>query len=368
LLVFVLVPVVPLLAAQINYDNLLILLVGLSMLLVVNFSTALSSSKHINMQQLLVILILCLLSSLVKYAYLPVFVMIVAYLLGCLWQAFGSLSGIGRALGAGLRGLNRRSLVGLVVLLVVASGLFAQRYGVNLVRYHTPVPDCGKVLSFQQCSAYGPWIRDYNYSINKVAEAHNPLIFSGDWLHGMWLRLFFAVDGPGTRFETRGPLLVPGISAVIFAALSLFLILRYARRIFATYNASVLALLGVVTLGYIGALWLDNYQAYVQTAQPVAINGRYLLPVLLPSLLFSALAFGELCKQYVSKRRRSQAQLTLAAIAVLSLLWGGGALTYILRSNDAWYWPNGTVRDVNQAVQHTLGPLVPGFNKPTELL
>ncbi|HVX57346.1 MAG TPA: hypothetical protein VHA37_06440, partial [Candidatus Saccharimonadales bacterium] len=322
LLVFVLIPVVPLLAAQINYDNLLLSLVALALLWTVDVNAALRRGRRLEGRKLLQLSILCLLASVVKYAFLPVFAAIVLYLgLQCIrtfdgWHAFRS------ALTNAWQRLGRRTGWSLVAGLLLACVLFGQRYGVNVVRYHSPIPDCSKVLSVKACSAYGPWARNYHYTLLKAAPTHNPLTFAADWFYGMWLRLFFAVDGPGTNFQTRGPLLIPAISALVFTGVGVLSLLVYGRRVWRRYDASVLTLLFGMALVYMAALWLDEFHDYVHTGQPVAINGRYLLPVLLPLLLASALAINEWC------RERIWLKPLISSVAVLSLVWGGGALTY----------------------------------------
>jgi hypothetical protein len=364
LLVFVLIPAVPLLAAQINYDNLLFPLVALTLLLALRFDEHLVHQRRIDLQTLLQLVVLCLLTSLVKYAFLPVLVAISGFVLVRIWQRRRSLSGAWLGLAAAWRRLNRRARVGLLAALLLASGLFMQRYGVNLVRYHAPVPDCGQVLTVKQCSEYGPWIRDYNYKLNKldVDAEKSPLTFTADWFYGMWLRLFFAVSGPDTQFQTRGPLLIPGIGAIIFAVGGIVVTLAALPKLWGRYNTSRLWLCLAVTVSYVAALWLDNYRAYLQVGQPVAINGRYLLPILLPVFLVVALALNELTK------RRPDLKLIVVAVSVICLAWGGGALTFILRSNNDWYWPNAAVHSANHAVQRTLGPLTPGYDQPTQFL
>lgn len=356
LLLFVLIPVVPLLAAQINYDNLFLPLVGLTLLLTANFRDQLDG-RRFNTRLLIGILTLCLLTSLVKYAFLPIFLAIVIYLAISIWRLNPKKRRTAEVL-AGLRPFKSIRTVLLILSLLVSGTLFTQRYGVNVVRYHTPVPDCGQVLSVKACSAYGPWIRDYNFEINKVDEERNPAVFTGDWLYGMWLRLFFAVDGPATNFETKGPLLLPGVGAIIFTVCGAALVVRYGKRLIHIYDASVLKLFLLTTVLYVGTLWLDEFRAYIRTGQPVAINGRYLFPVLPFLILAAALAFNEMC------RRRADVKLWAGTLAVVCLLWGGGALTYILRSQPSWYWQNQTVRTVNHAVQKTLGPITPGYRKP----
>jgi hypothetical protein len=363
LLLFVLIPVVPLLAAQINYDNLFLPLIALVLLLTANFNQDLSRKKQINAATLVWVLILCLLGSLVKYAFLPIFIAITIYLIVRMRQTFGGLKQIVSAKVAALKRLGPRTGLLLAAGLIISGGLFIERYGVNLVRYHTPVPDCSQALSIEACSHYGPWIRDYNLELNKSPNAsRSPVTFGADWFYGMWLRMFFAVDGPATDFQTRGPFAVPAITAIIFAGAGAVLALIYAKTLFRKYNAAVLNLLLSVAAVYIAVLWLDGYRAFLRTGVAVAINGRYLFPVLPFLILMGALAFNELCK------RKEGLKLLIGGVVVVAMLWGGGALTYILRSNPRWYWPVPAVKTANQAVQNTLGPITPGYRRPTAFM
>jgi hypothetical protein len=361
-LIFILIPIVPLLAAQINYDNLLLPLLALTMLLTLRVSDELRAHKRLNMKALLQLLIVCLLASQVKYAFLPVFVAIIIYLGVRLKQTYPKFGTLKSSLGFGWGLLTRRAKWLLVIGVLISLALFMQRDGYNVIAYHTTVPSCDRVLSIQQCSAYGPWIRDYNYSIAKVNSPRSPLTFTIDWFYGMWLRSVFAVDGPGTGFETRGPLFLPAMVSLIMPAISVAVVLVYLRQIFRVYDATVLWLFAVISACYVGALWLDEYAAFLRTGQPVAINGRYLLVVALPLLLVACLGFAEFLKHQAYLR------VGLAGITIVGLLWGGGALTYILRSNDNWYWPSAAVQDMNHAVQRSLGPRTPGYNSPDQFL
>ncbi len=364
LLLFVLLPVVPQLAAQINYDNLFIPLTGLALLLTISFSQELLATQRINTKLFLQIISVSLLASLVKYAFLPILAVIFLYVAALLWRTYRKAGWrklwLGIGFGWTLMGRYTRWLLVLVV--VVSAGLFTERYGLNMVHYHTPLPDCRKVLSVSQCSAYGPWIRDYDFAINRIDEEHNPLVFTGEWLYGMWLRLYFALDGPAGQFETRGPLPVPALSVLAFAVLGSGLFIVFAKRIFQRYDQSALWLFATMAGVYIATLWIDEYHAYTRTGQPVAINGRYLFPVLLPVVLLLALAYAEWLKQ------QTAAKLLLAGFIIMCSAWGGGALTYILRSHDSWYWNNAAVRTANHAVQQTLGPVTPGFYEQNDFL
>ncbi len=359
--VFCLLPVMPLLAAQINYDNLLFPLTALSLLLTIRFARILRLQRRLDVRTLFALISLCLLTSLVKYAFLPIFLAISIYVIVYVRRQLSSWRAVVEAIRKDFKLLSRPVRWLLPLLFLLCIGLFLQRDGYNIVRYHTPVPDCSKVLSVEACSEYGPWIRDYNLSTNKTNASRSPVVFTADWFYGMWLRLFFAVDGPASDFDTKGPLLVPAVIGMVYPVLAVTTSIIYGRRLLRRDDANALWLLGFVSCVYVVTLWLDQYRAFLRTGQPVAINGRYLLPVLLPLLLLGALG----CRQWL---RRPSRRLLFTGIALLGLFWGGGTLTYILRSNDTWYWPSQPVRQANHAVKQVLGPVTPGYKTPTLFL
>jgi hypothetical protein len=112
----------------------------------------------------------------------------------------------------------------------------------------------------------------------------------------------------------------------------------------------------LVTLGvYIGVLFWNNYGSYLQTGQPVAINGRYLLLVLPLVLAVSALAF----VAFLRKLQLGDARPWVAAGIVLLLLQGGGFITFVLQSDESWYWQNSKpVSALNHAARNVLRPLI----------
>lgn len=363
LALLVLIPIVPLLAAQINYDNLLLPLTALTLLLTVNIGQELRATQRLDTRRLLALVILSLLAALVKYAFLPILLAIVVYLAVCCWQAYSSWRKFWLSLGFGFTLMSRRLRWLLVILVVLSAGLFAQRYGVNLVRYHTPIPDCNQVLSVQQCNAYGPWRRDHSLLLHKDPHApQSPLIYAADWFYGMWLRTFFAVDGPHTDYQTRGPFVIPSMAAIGFAVVGLLAALGYSRRILQRYNQPVLWLFVGVIASYASLLWLDGYHSFLQIGVANAINGRYLLPILPLVLIICGLGWSQLL------HRRPQLKLAVVVLALLCMLWGGGALTYILRSNDAWYWPWTPLKSANHVIQDGLGPLTPGYRDPSAFM
>lgn len=354
LLVFVLIPVVPLLAAQINYDNLIFPLVGLVLLNTLAISEDLKRRQP-NLINLSSFSALIMATSIVKYAFLPIALACLGFLFIYNRKQLKSFFTKQRLKKA--YGLAPKMLLGTLLLFnLIFAGLVLDRYGLNLVNYHKPVADCAEVLNFEKCQAYGPWIRDYNFEKTKPKDANTSVfVYIPEWVYGMWFRSFFSVDGPGTLNQTRGPLILPAIVSVVLLVASPAVIILAYKRIANRYSRQAIYLFSAVIVIYISSLWLEEFRLFRKTAQPVAINGRYL--VLIMPLLFSliAMSFSELIA-------KPKVKYILATVVLFMLIWGGGALTYVLRSNPAWYWPNNAaVKHINWTAQRTIGPIVPGY-------
>jgi hypothetical protein len=357
LFIFILLPVVPMLAAQVNYDNLLVPLVAALLLLTLRIKERLNH-ELIPLTDIGLLIGIGMLTSLVKYAALPLVVAMVGYLAIVALRVHSRRRTFRQAIAAGWRAMQAGTRWALLVLLLVSSVLFVERYGINTLKYHTPIPDCDDVLTITQCSSYGPWIRDYQYNLSKdqtqTTTLKTPIGYTGDWFWGMWFRTFFAVSGPNDSYQTRRPLPVPAIGAIVVAALAVVGVAVKGRTIWRRYDAGVLWLITAVVVLYVGSLWLTEYKGYLYTGQPVAINGRYLVPI--APLLFGVGAVG-----IYELLRKVRPALALTGLAImLSFAWGGGAWTYIVRSSDNWDWQNRAVLDANHAAQHVLWPITPG--------
>lgn len=216
LLIWIFVPIFPYLAAQINYDNLLLPVVAGSLLMTLKLSDSFKR-KALDVKTLLLLTSLLLAGSLVKYAFLPIVVIIVAYLLVKAYWAYGNLKKLWTAVTQGAAALNKPVLIGLSLLVLLTAGLFVERYGINIVKYHAPIVDCGAVLDYNHCKSYGPWIRDYYLEQNKDKTHLSLLAFNNDWFQGMWFRSFFAISGASNDFDNSGPLTWPAVGTIFFA-------------------------------------------------------------------------------------------------------------------------------------------------------
>jgi hypothetical protein len=349
--IFVLIPIVPQLAAQINYDNMVMLLLPLFCL--VSFSVIENMrQRRIDARALLIFMTLSLIISLVKYSTLPFIAAASIFFTVVLCMSFHKhYHKLWPAVRHGFGSVSRLVLVLLIGSILLTSVLFVQRYGDNLKLYKTPLPSCNQVLTIKQCSQYGPAQRDYNYTEHK-STSFRPEVFSFmvSWLQGMWYRLFFAINGSASGFNNSPGLPLPTQSAVILAVSGLIAMLYYGRRILS--HNMLLAFLMLITIFYLVALWLDNYTEYSQTGVAVAINGRYLLPI----LPFVAVAMGRAFS--LALRRRPQIKVLLAVLAILLFLNGGGVFNFILSSNSSWYWPSPVVNSTNNAARKVLSHIM----------
>jgi len=350
LAVFVLIPVVPFLAAHINYDNLFFLAIALTVLLTMRLIEGLRE-RRVDARTLLLLLGTLFLSCLIKYPFLPICATVVLFAGWYAWrQKMLSRAGL-RSLVAGFGTLSRIRQVVLVVFVVLSFGLFAERYVANIVTYHNPLPACDAVISQDECVQYGPYGRDHIYAQEKPADFHaNIFVYIGDWFYGMWYRLFFAIN---YDYATSPPLLVVSCLAVVLAAALLVGIVLRFRLLFA--GQPMRQLLFWIVTGYMLVLFIDGFSAYKKTGQPVAINGRYLIP-LLPFIF----ALGGLAWSYILRAKPTLKSVVASVVIGVFLLQGGGTMTFIIRSGDTWMWNNGTVRTVNRVVRSAAWPFIIG--------
>lgn len=352
-LIFILVPVVPFLAATINYDNLFLVAVAGSVLLTFRIMDELKR-RQVSAASLLLLLIVLFLGCLIKFPFLPVLATTLIFVGWRLWrEGFLNVAGL-RGFMASFTKLSAIKQIVLVAGCLLSIGLFAERYGENIVQYHNPVPACNAVLSEDECIQYGPYGRDAYYKQTKPASFHpNIVVYAWEWLYGMWYRLFFAIN---YDYATRPPLLlVSGLGVAGAVVLVTGVGIAGSKGLFAGNKRRQLALW--VTLGYVVTLFLDGYKGYVKTGQPVAINGRYLIAFMPLAFTLAALGWREVLRRYPHYKN-------LAAGLVLGvlLLQGAGTMTYIVRSDDSWLWPNSVVRSANHAVRTVVSPFIIGKN------
>lgn len=340
MLFFSLIPIFPLMAAQISYDNLIFLLAGLVLLLGVTFLQKYHQDNIIDAGVLSRLLLLCLFASMVKYAFLPVFA---ATLLCVAVVLVRQRQRATRSYKVWWLGLNNKFRLAYISGLLIGLALFVGSYGLNIVSYGTPIPRCDTVLSETACTSYAPWYRDY---LTSQTHAGTPLsavpAYGYDWLLQMMHETFFTIysrfDGMTSTvmYFTGNPLPVMYVTAWILFIVGTLFMLANLRFI---WRNPAYRLIMIVLMTYCAALFYRNLTAYLRTGTPVAIHGRYVIPLLLPVVAI-AVACASRSLARIPRRFLPTARQRLLIMGLLLLLWlqGGGLVSYVIGSNDDWLW------------------------------
>jgi hypothetical protein len=352
-----LVPVFVMLTSQINYDNLLLLVTAWCILLTFRITLSLRQKSTITLTDAWLLVCALLIGMSIKYAFLPIALALVLWLvlvgIRHLTPNRKSLLIISNRLIQQWQLMKAQTRVLLTALLLL-SAFFGSHYVTNYVGYGSPIPDCDQVFTPDECTAYGPWNRNKMYTAQK-SDTFDPLSFPAymliEWMPGMTERLTFAVAGKTNGFQTKAPLPIVIIGFIILAAIgSLCLIIQLLRNKATWIWVFTLFL----TFIYVGALSYQLYGDYIETAQPVAINGRYLLP-LLPLIAFILI---QAIRQSIGRVSAPHLS-TAAAIVFLVLLVGGGGIgTYIVQSESHWYW-TGFAQSQYELLHTVFNALVP---------
>lgn len=354
LFLFVLIPVVPILSAQINYDNMVFLAVGWACLLTFNVIDQVRQHK-LSARSLLILLSVCTFASLVKYSFLPIFAAVVVFLAAMAYRYNKKrLKQLWNQLLASFKSETKLVRVGLLALFLLSVGMFIQRDGVNFIEYHSIDPNCQRVLSIQQCKAYSVWENNYlkhlQVESNPNLVSNNVPYYVASWFYWMWYRLFFAVNGPNSTFTNYPPLPLPSAAAILIAVGGVVAIVKWRHKLFHNKPYSIFLL--TASAFYLTALFVDGYTTYRYTSVLEFMNGRYLLPIM---LMVAALA----AKAVSMSMENLKTYKALIALVILFLfLEGGGFLTFIARSDTSWDWPNTTVVKVNNAARHITKPVL----------
>ena len=340
MLFFMLLPTLSMLAAQINYDNLLLVIVSLVLLLTMRITRQLLAKNTLLASECWWLVILLLVGASVKYAFLPIAGGIVLWLIIILLVAGKKFT---FNVPKQLRQLAKATVTlppKTKIILIVAGILslfFSFHYVINIANYGSPIPSCEKVFDEDACTAYGPWNRNRMYTANlssSFVPISVPQYIVTEWIPGMSERLVFAIAGKSNGFQTKDslPVVLIGFWVLTIIGLLCFLL----RLIKDRFQASPFTWLTLLLCGiYTGVLTVQLYADYTETGVPVAINGRYLL-LLLPLfgavLLQSAAHYLKLLPTYLSA-------LLITALIALFLLGGAGASTYLVQSEAHWFWP-----------------------------
>lgn len=351
LMIFVLTPIVPFLAAHINYDNLILVLAPLLFM----FATRLiKNSQHLAVN-LIYLITFGMAASLVKVYFLPIFAVTFIYILIVLSKRHGTkILGVLKSSWENTR--KGGGFIFLVLLFLVVSVLFVERTGINLAKYKTVEPDCAQVQAEEVCSQYMPWQRNKNNELNKPIDLvyGNIVSYGQHWVSKMTRGYFAIFSHTPTKVvspaEPFGPIVLRPImpipislGSVVFASGGLLIIIE-SKKI---WRSRYLRYSMILCSSYLAILFVFNYMSYQSIGAAQAIQARYTYPILILIFTLIAVAFN-----YAIKSR--QLKVTLAFVVLLLYLQGGGILGYLIRSDYDWYWQDNNVIQINQSIQGIL--------------
>lgn len=351
LLFFVLTPIMPLLAAHINYDNVIFPLTGLLFLSLITLIAKITAGKAVPIQDLLAFALIGAVASLIKYTFTPI---LLASVVALVWVVIWNR--ISRKNTGWIKIEFQKNLqtYGMIAALIVFGWLFTERYGLNSVYYGTPVPDCAQVLTVEECIQYSPWGRDYRLNLkNDRPDTGDVLTYPYVWVRKMMWETMFTIsswfDDTGiVRYHAANPLPIAYGTAWIVTVVGLLLGIVFARRLWGmTYLRVLLLIIGF----YIAVLFMKNVSMYLHSSVPVAIHGRYLIPVF--PVLYLAIALGY--SWLIDRTKRPDLKAWMVVAILLLFLQGGGISVWLVRSDDRWFWQQSAItQQINGWARSTL--------------
>lgn len=334
LLFVTLTPNITLLAGTFNYDNLIFMLSGIVLLSAIRF---IDSSK-VEIVPLASIAIISLVASLVKFTFLIFFIPVLAYISIAVLKKYKRKSF--SLLKKSFEELPRVSKFLVIFGLLISMGLVFERHGLNLIVHKDPKPSCQSIIDVERCT--GNFVANRNIELleNKpdTFKPSTPLWYEGVWLDSIVFTLLKIV-------QSKPAPLIMGTLYVFALPLGIIAILLYARDIMKNQTHRMLL---VTILIYSLTVMTYNYLLYVRYAQPIAMNGRYLLPIMPLFLFFVYLA----TRQWLSKYR----SYAFAALLVILLCFtqGGGLGMHLIHTGTGAYWQNDKVVKINTKVKQGL--------------
>lgn len=354
LFVIVCLPMAPFLAGQLTYDALFFTLTALSVLVAVRYARAIRDSHRLPLLDTLLLAALLVTTAQVKYAFLPIALAIVGFTGSILYRELrASTVKLKNELETWRVELRSAKVLIAAALLVATSFLFVMRYGMNMAHYQSPLPKCNVVLGRERCLAYGPYARDDNHVQLRLADAltaRDKLTYPLGWIHQMIYESYFAVGSMEIRYPTGKPLPVPFAAGYVLAVAALALVVLRVKTVWRRGVDRQLVLCVVVV--YTLFLFAENARAFLSTGVPVAIHGRYLLP-LLP--LIGYLAYEALRSMKHWPRMRTYV-VGLYMTLMLLTFYSGGIMVFIMRSSETWYWQS--AQSFTNAVRSMLWPFI----------
>jgi hypothetical protein len=299
-------PMVLMLSSAVNNDAVVWLGLALSLLLLVRLW---QRPKALDLLWLANVLVL---GSLVKRTFLP---------LGLVFGVLGLIifARHSRVILAGFRRVNWQLGVALIVL-VLGTGLFAERIGGNLLHYGKIVVSCDEVQGEKACYNFWVNVRARYLAQRQPEKPVPPVEFVVRWF-GESFDNIVDIQTQGWRHEVKpARFLTPALVSALFIGL-VYGVVNELRRFKTEQQARWRLCVMAIGFFYIAVQLAVNYSSYQhQHVFGLALNGRYILPGLLPLVGLAWFYWAQLL------HRRPRAQIILAIAIIAFTVLGSGLL------------------------------------------
>lgn len=306
------------LSGGISYDN----LTNLCAVAAVYFLVRVLKGKKFVHNSLLLIMITGI-GCMVKKTFLPLaLIMFIIWLIHIIRNY--------RALDLKIKLDWKLSLVGLITLGIITLNVFV--YGVNLVKYRQPIPDCTDIISQERCdlSVFVRRARDMKFPAEKLTlrdvieeQKMNPLSYFDEYWRTRMNTTIYGFMGHQSYYPIQ---LLP-FYKVLYLFVLIAAVKYWKNQDFVFYS------LIVITLLYLLVILASSYnEELMSDFRHVGVQGRYLFPVITPIYILVVQFFSQVTHAVVRK----------AAILYTTILFFvGGPLLFLLifagRNNLDWF-------------------------------
>lgn len=210
-------------------------------------------------------------------------------------------------------------------------GLNGSVYGINLVKYLEPIPDCTDLLPQEQCdlSVYVRRAKELGFPEQKLTlvdvveqQKTNPISYISEYWFERMLKTIHGIMGHKSYY----PPLLPTFFRLLYIFIFIVAIKYWQKREYAFYA------LVIITLSYILAIMISSYnEELMSDFRHVAVQGRYLFPILAPFFVLVSHSISQITNQWIRR-------LTVAYTLLLFTIGGPVMFLLVFARTNAVGW------------------------------
>ncbi len=219
------------------------------------------------------------------------------------------------------------------LLAVVMIGMNVSVYGVNLVKFAEPIPDCTDIYSQEQCdlSVFVRRAKEMGFPEEKLTlrdviqqRKTNPLTYFDEYWFKRVLTTIYGIMGHQAYYPT----LTITFYRLLYIFVFIIAIKYWEKRDYIFYTLLALA------VSYVFAIFIESYnEELMSDFRHVAIQGRYLFPAFAPIYV--------LCVDFISRIAHKLVRRLAVAYTLLLFTIGGPVLFLLFfaaRNQLNWFY------------------------------